>query len=95
MAHLDLKADNYAFNERFQPVLIDFGSAAKANTLTRRWSTTMNYVPPEVLPYNGSTYQRSAYANEPVDVFTLALTWFVINHKKFPFDLSTNMTDYT
>lgn len=92
-AHLDIKADNIMFDDHLRPMIIDMGSANDLSTKTQRWSTTINYAPPEVLPYFNKTSRAhliAPYKNEPVDVFNLALLWYVIANQKFPFSLTSS-----
>lgn len=55
LAHLDIKPDNVVMQENDNGVLktafIDFGSADSVTSYVSRWSTTINYVPPEVRPF--------------------------------------------
>lgn len=94
-AHLDIKADNIMFDDHLRPMIIDMGSANDLSTKTQRWSTTINYAPPEVLPYFGNSTREhliAPYKNEPVDVFNMALLWYVITNQCFPFELTSKQT---
>lgn len=94
IAHLDLKPDNIAVRlntaSQLKTSLIDFGSSAPLTAHVSRWSTTLNYVPPEVYPFYNSParYAPRPYLAEKTDIFSLGLTMFIILFQVSPFGLS-------
>lgn len=50
LAHLELKPDNFVFNDDLTLALIDFGHASKANEPICQKVGTKAYLPPEVRP---------------------------------------------
>lgn len=81
-AHCDLKPENIIL--RYEPeedivpsvVLIDFGTASKADQLTNDPAGTKPYVAPEVQSVMSGQTSRSTVVPEKADVFSLGVLFF-------------------
>lgn len=76
--HRDIKPSNIMFDERGDPVLIDFGAAVSCATTTlTQGAFSPGYAAPEQIAGKGKM-------GPPTDLFALASTWYELLSGEFP-----------
>ncbi len=78
LSHLDIKPDNFVFNDVFELLYIDLGFARTCSELTNSPSGTDLYLAPEVR--TGKYYDP-----EKTDVFNIGIVLFIILYQILPF----------
>jgi len=84
LSHLDLKPDNFVFDDDWRLMLIDFGHCTIYNQPTQSLTGTPNYCAPEVLRRSVAPYIPCQ-----VDIFNLGVILFIIKFQSVPFRSAT------
>lgn len=75
--HCDIKPDNIVLDEKFNPILIDFGHAfiLGRDTFNGQKKGSMGYIPPELSKYKIGTY---------TDIYSLGMLFHTMFYHKLP-----------
>lgn len=85
VAHRDIKLENILLDDKENVKVIDFGFSAvlSAESKTRTFCGTPNYMAPEII-------QRRDYQAQPVDIWALGILLFAMLNGSFPFKGANN-----
>jgi MAP/microtubule affinity-regulating kinase len=85
VAHRDIKLENILLDDKENVKVIDFGFSAvlSAESRTRAFCGTPNYMAPEII-------MRRDYKAQPVDIWALGVLLYAMLTGKFPFKGSNN-----
>ena len=96
MAHLDLKLENYVFDDYFNLKLIDLAFCENFETLIDHFRGSESYVAPEILSTTKATYkvtrsgkkvgEHIVYRGEKADIFSLGVILFTMFFGQVPFE---------
>ena len=93
ICHLDVKIENIILDNKFWPVIIDFGFAKKYKnekgeiTLLKIDKGSENYATPEI-------WKKEKLNGEKADIFSLGVVLFLLVNSKYGFDKSKKTDKY-